>query len=108
MNKSILLGGALAVALSAPAMAADFHALKGLQGATPAPLQDGVLAATEGGGVHVSPAPTAAAGGVFDSVGVALCASLPTSARYHFANFAVFNAATCNSRAVPAGYRVLS
>ena len=51
MNKSILLGGALAVALSAPAMAADFHALKGLQGAAPAPLQDGVLAATEGGAV---------------------------------------------------------
>lgn len=49
MNKSILLGGALAVALSAPAMAGDFHALAGLQGATPAPLQDGVLAATEGG-----------------------------------------------------------
>jgi hypothetical protein len=40
----------LTVALSAaPAMAADFHALAGLQGATPAPLQDEALAATEGG-----------------------------------------------------------
>jgi hypothetical protein len=50
MIKTTLLGSALAVALSAaPAMAADFHALAGLQGATPAPLQDEVLAATEGG-----------------------------------------------------------
>jgi len=53
MNKSILLGSALAVVLSAPAMAADFHALKGLQGASLAPLQDGVLAARKGGR-HVS------------------------------------------------------
>ena len=46
-----LLGSALAVALSATsAIAADFHALKGLQ-ATPAPLNDGVLATTEGGAV---------------------------------------------------------
>ncbi len=52
MIKTTLLGSALAVALSAaPAMAADFHALAGLQGATPAPLQDEVLAATEGGAV---------------------------------------------------------
>jgi hypothetical protein len=50
MIKTTLLGSALAVALSAgPAIAADFHALKGLQGAAPAPLQDGVLATTEGG-----------------------------------------------------------
>jgi hypothetical protein len=50
MIKTTLLGSALAVALSAaPAMAADFHALAGLQGTTPAPLQDEVLAATEGG-----------------------------------------------------------
>lgn len=50
MIKTTLLDSALAVALSAaPAMAADFHALAGLQGATPAPLQDEVLAATEGG-----------------------------------------------------------
>lgn len=68
MNSSILLGSALAVALSAPAMAADFHALKGLQGATPAPLQDGVLAAAEGGAVCALGTPFAAdsqgAGGV--------------------------------------------
>ena len=50
MIKTTLFGTALAVALSAsPAIAEDFHALAGLQGATPAPLQDGVLAATEGG-----------------------------------------------------------
>ncbi len=50
MIKTTLLGSALAVALSAaPAIAADFHALGGLQGATPAPLQDQVLATTEGG-----------------------------------------------------------
>jgi hypothetical protein len=50
MIKTTLLGSALAVALSAaPAMAADFHALAGLQGTTPTPLHDEVLAATEGG-----------------------------------------------------------
>ena len=50
MIKNMLLSCALAVALSAaPAMAADFHALAGLRGATPTPLQDEVLAATEGG-----------------------------------------------------------
>jgi len=90
MNKSILLGSALAVALSAPAMAGDFHALKGLQGAAPAPLQDGVLAATEGGSACV--ANGSAAGGLVDNIGVALCASLPSAAG-SFANFAVFNAA---------------
>lgn len=48
--KNTLLGGALAVALStAPAMAADFHALAGLRGAPPTPLEDEALAATEGG-----------------------------------------------------------
>jgi hypothetical protein len=52
MNKTTLLGSALAVTLSAtPAMAADFHALAGLQGTIPAPLHDEVLAATEGGAV---------------------------------------------------------
>ncbi len=91
MNKSILLGGALAVALSAPAMAADFHALKGLQGAAPAPLQDGVLATTEGGAACV--ANGSAAGGLIDNIGVALCASLPTAGGTNFANFSVFNAA---------------
>ncbi|MGH8604705.1 MAG: hypothetical protein ACREXR_18550 [Gammaproteobacteria bacterium] len=50
--KNPLLGCALSVALSAsPAMAADFHALAGLRGTTPAPLDDVVLAATEGGTV---------------------------------------------------------
>ena len=50
MIKNMLLGCALAVALStATAMAADFHALAGLRGATPTPLQDEALAATEGG-----------------------------------------------------------
>jgi hypothetical protein len=50
MNKSILFGGALAVALSAaPAMAGDCHALGGLQGTAPAALDDKALATTEGG-----------------------------------------------------------
>lgn len=50
MIKTTLFGSALAVALSVgPAMAGDFHALKGLQGATPAPFDDVALAATEGG-----------------------------------------------------------
>lgn len=49
MIKTTLLGSALAVALSAAAMAGDFHALAGLQGAIPSPLQDEALAATEGG-----------------------------------------------------------
>ncbi|MGH8469431.1 MAG: hypothetical protein ACREVY_10770 [Gammaproteobacteria bacterium] len=92
MNKSILLGSALAVALSAPAMAADFHALNGLQGATPAPLMDGVLAATEGGAACIA-GTGAAAGGLVDNIGVALCAALPTAGGTNFANFAVFNAA---------------
>lgn len=52
MIKNTLLGYALAAALSAgPAMAADFHALGGLLGTTPTPLQDETLAATEGGTV---------------------------------------------------------
>jgi hypothetical protein len=91
MNKTILLVSALAAAaLSAPAMAGDFHALAGLQGAAPAPLQDGVLAATEGGSACV--AGGSIAGGLLDNAGVALCAQLPTIAGV-FANFAVFNAA---------------
>ncbi|MGH8615577.1 MAG: hypothetical protein ACREYF_27055 [Gammaproteobacteria bacterium] len=53
--ETMFLGSALAVALSAPAMAADFHALAGLQGATPAPVQDGVLALTEGGATCALP-----------------------------------------------------
>ena len=60
MIKTTLLGSALAVALSAaPTMAADFHALAGLQGATPAPLHDEVLAATEGGAVCTATVATA-------------------------------------------------
>lgn len=52
MIKNTLLGCALAVALSAaPSMAADFHALAGLRGTTPIPLDDEVLAATQGGAV---------------------------------------------------------
>ncbi|MGH8651403.1 MAG: hypothetical protein ACREYE_04090 [Gammaproteobacteria bacterium] len=48
--KNTLLVSALAVALStAPAMAADFHALAGLRGTAPTPLEDEALAATEGG-----------------------------------------------------------
>ncbi|MGH8580268.1 MAG: hypothetical protein ACREVK_09175 [Gammaproteobacteria bacterium] len=50
--KNTLLGCALTVALSvAPATTADFYALAGLRGTTPAPLPDEVLAATEGGAV---------------------------------------------------------
>lgn len=49
--KNALSGCALAVALSAAPAMADFHALAGLQGTTPAPLPDEALAATEGGAV---------------------------------------------------------
>lgn len=88
MFKSILLGSALAVALSAPAIAADFHALKGLQGAAPAPLQDGVLAATEGG-LFCSSVNGSFAG--FDGApGVCLVSDLPTIAG-GFSAFAVSN-----------------
>lgn len=80
MNKSILLGSALAVALSAPAMAADFHALKGLQGASLAPLQDGVLATTEGGAA-CSFAEASNEGG-----GVCLLSALPFAAFFSVAN----------------------
>ena len=92
MIKTTLSVCALALALSAgPALAADFHALKGLQGAAPAPLHDGMLAATEGGSLCAA-GDGAAAGGLLDNVGVALCAALP-SLGGDFANFAVFNAA---------------
>jgi hypothetical protein len=86
MSKTTLLGSALAVALSAaPAMAGDFHALAALQGATPAPLQDGVLAATEGGQNFCftpggSSATTAVEGGVV------LCAELPPFAAFSVSN----------------------
>jgi hypothetical protein len=89
--KTTLLGSALAVALSAaPAIAADFHALKGLQGATPAPLQDRVLATTEGG------ATACTVGAVSTSVGtdgVCLISILP-AANGSTAAFAVTNDAS--------------
>jgi hypothetical protein len=89
MNKTTLLGSALAVALSAaPAMAADFHALKGLQGASPAPLQDGVLAATEGGLFCSTQGTAGSQAGFADASGVCLVSDLPP-----FAFFAVSNAA---------------
>ena len=86
--KTTLLGSALAVALSAPAMAADFHALAGLQGARLAPLQDGVLAATEGGLFCSSVNGSFA--GFADATGVCLVSDLPTIAT-QFASFAVSN-----------------
>lgn len=74
MNKSILLGSALAVALSAPAMAADFHALEGLQGHTPEALPDMALATTEGGAICGITADFTADGG-----GAAYCAFSQTT-----------------------------
>lgn len=101
MKKMTLLGSSLAVALSsAPVIAEDFHALSALQ-ATPAPMQNTELAATEGG-AECSATPAAVANGAFgDNAGVALCA------RTNFAGvfggsglaitFAVFNAAPVSS-----------
>jgi len=89
MIKTTLLGSALAVALSAaPAIAADFHALAGLQGAGPAPLQDGVLAATEGG-LFCSSVNGSFAGFAV-ATGVCLVSDLPTIAG-GFSSFAVSN-----------------
>src|SRR5918992_179497 len=86
MNKTTLLGSALAVALSAaPAMAGDFHALAALQGATPAPLQDGVLAATEGGQNFCSTAVGDTASTAVEG-GVVLCSSLPPFAFFSVSN----------------------
>jgi hypothetical protein len=83
--KTTMLGSALAVTLlAAPAIAEDFHALKGLQGATPAPLQDGVLATTEGGA-------TCDATTVDSLGGVALCAFLVSGASGGAAAFTVAN-----------------
>lgn len=88
MIKTTLFGSALAVALSAaPAMAADFHALKGLQGAAPAPLQEGVLAATEGGAICAGPAQTA------DTTGGGVCLASSIVGTVTSADFAVANAA---------------
>jgi hypothetical protein len=83
--KTTLSGCALAVALSAgPAIAADFHALAGLQGATPAPLQDGVLAATEGGASCSIGADVTADSGA--TGGVCLIALLPPAAAFAVTN----------------------
>lgn len=84
MIKTTLSGCALAVALSAgPAIAADFHALAGLQ-ATPAPLQDGVLAATEGGASCSIGADVTADSGA--TGGVCLLALLPAAAAFAVTN----------------------
>lgn len=85
MFKSILLGSAVAVTLSAaPAMAADFQALAHLQGPVPTPLNDATLAATEGGtvciSVHGSAADAQATGAV------CLVADLPGLAAFAVAN----------------------
>ena len=92
MIKTMLLGSALALALSAaPAMAADFHALAGLQGATPAPLHDKVLAATEGGAVCMMTGLINATADSGTAGGVCLIAILVTPAG-GLAIFAVANA----------------
>ena len=93
MIKNTLVSCALAVALSAaPAMAADFHALAGLRGATPTPLHDEVLAATEGGAactVTLGPISVTADSGT--AGGVCLIGILITPTR-GLAIFAVANA----------------
>jgi hypothetical protein len=84
MNKTILLVSTLvAVALSTPAMAVDFHALAGLQGASPAPLQDGVLATTEGGAECDFAFATNGGG---SGGGVCLLSALPNAAFFSVAN----------------------
>lgn len=86
MKKTIVLGSALAVALSsAPTMAADFHAFAFMHGTALIPLQDSELATTEGGAscdIH-----TATTAG-----GVALCAFLISGASGGDAQFTVANA----------------
>jgi hypothetical protein len=82
IKTTTLLGSALAVVLSAPAMAADFHALAGLQ-STPAPLQDGVLAATEGGASCAIGTVTADSG---LPGGVCLIGLLPAAAAFAVTN----------------------
>ncbi|MEE9424510.1 MAG: hypothetical protein V3V18_05980 [Methylococcales bacterium] len=78
------LGSALAVGLlSSTAMAADFHALSGVQ-AAPAPVQDTELSATEGGAS--CDFSEVASGG-----GVALCAYLESGASKGTAKFTVAN-----------------
>ncbi len=82
--KKITLGSTVAVALlSSTAMAADFHALSGVQ-AAPAPIQDTELSATEGGATCDNT--TVASAG-----GVALCAFLAPGASKGTAQFTVAN-----------------
>ncbi|MEE9398575.1 MAG: hypothetical protein V3V31_16370 [Methylococcales bacterium] len=84
MKKVTLLGSALTVAmLSAPAMAADFQALSGVQ-AAPAPIQDAELSATEGGA-------TCDVATVDSAGGVALCAWVVSGASGGTASFTVAN-----------------
>lgn len=68
MKKTMLLGSALAVALSVPAMAGDFYALEGLQGHTPEALANTVLATTEGGATCVG-----GVGETAEGLGAAYC-----------------------------------
>ncbi len=84
MKKITLLGSALAVGLlSTSAMAADFHALSGLQ-AAPAPVNDVELSTTEGGATCDFTAVSSAGG-------VALCAVLSSGASGGTAAFTVAN-----------------
>jgi hypothetical protein len=93
MIKTTLLGCALAVALSAaPAMAADFHALAGLQGTTPAPLHDEVLAATEGGAACTAKLGTFSVTAESGTVGGVCLISILVSPTGGLAIFAVANA----------------
>jgi hypothetical protein len=85
MFKSILLGSAVAVTLSAaPAMATDFQALAHLQGPVPTPLDDAALAATEGGTVCISVHGSAADAQA--PAAVCLVADLPGLAAFAVAN----------------------
>ena len=77
MKKLALFGSVLAIALSSgSAIAGDFHALSALHGATPAPLKDTALAATEGGSIcQISGALSAVLGGA-PGGGVSLCSGV--------------------------------
>ena len=85
MKKSTLFGSALAIGLaSGPVMSADFYALSVVQGAAPVAMQNGELAATEGGAT--CDFTTVASAG-----GVALCAFLLSGASGGTASFTVAN-----------------
>jgi hypothetical protein len=82
MKKITMLGSALAVGLlSSSAMAADFHALSGVQAA---PVTDVELSTTEGGA-------SCDASEVGSAGGVALCAFLVSGASGGHAEFTVAN-----------------